>query len=168
MDKNYKILVENDSKSVIEKNNEFNVISHYTEVAVLPYSINNSGILDKVGVIGYVNFYNNISHLTIPSSYRKNTDASCMITANRILYEYTNVNIDNASKWMYLGDIYNKYSGTPIKVYCVDISDCNAIKKSELNMIDIGTAITSDDSLLLASYLRLFKLYYTQDVDKNK
>lgn len=166
--RDYKTLFETNTQSIIDKNGELKIISNYTNVAVLPYVINDSGIFSKVGVIENTNYYDKSTHKTLIDGYRINSDSSCMVTANRLLFEHTKTNITEAESWMFLGDIYSKNSGTPLKLYCVNVSDIeNDINENGIvKFIKINEAITSDDSLLLASYLRLFNLYYTQNIGK--
>lgn len=164
--KKIRTLIENNSHSIIEnvEDKELKVISLYTEIAVMPYSIDDSGLLDSVGVVGYTNFYDDTSHLTLLKGFRKDSESSNMITANRLIFDSFGVNITQAEKWMFLGDIYSESSGTPIKLYCVNISNNEDLKSEDFKMVTVNTAITSDDSLLLSSYLRLFKLYYMQGI----
>lgn len=166
--RDYKTLFETNTQSIINKDGELKIISNYTNVAVVPYIINDSGLFSQIGVIEYENYYDNSKHLSTICGFRVNSDASCMVTANRLLFEHTKTNITDAELWMFLGDIYTKNSGTPLKLYCVNVSDYidKIGENSAVRFVNINEAITSDDSLLLSSYLRLFNLYYTQNIGK--
>ena len=117
-----KIILESEFFKIIEKSGQIKINNNYTTVSVLPYTISN-GVLDAIGVVKYENFCDNTKLATYLTSYRNASDSSCMITANRVLHECIGINITDASKWMFLGDIYNNISGTPIKLYCVDVTD---------------------------------------------
>lgn len=160
----YKTLYSTEMQMVIiDENNNLNVVDNYIQICVLPYIITD-GVLSDIIISKYEDVFNNTTHNTLIQGNRNSSDDSNMIASNRILYENLNINIEEAEKWMYLGDIYNKNSLSPIKMYCVNISEIvDVIETEKIKKVDVNTAINSDDALLLTSYLRLFNLYVKQN-----
>ena len=67
------------------------------------------------------------------------------------------------------------YTFSAIDLYCVDLGgkEIPEIQEMEINkskiqfkMIDSSHVITSDDTLLLASYLRLFNYFYVNSLNE--
>ncbi|MEG1363927.1 MAG: hypothetical protein RSC92_05810, partial [Clostridia bacterium] len=141
----------------------------YTNICILPYVIENN-ILSKIGVINDFNFVRNKNIPTLLTGIKNSDNISDMDSANDLLIKYSNININNATNWMFLGDLFsNKLSDSSIKLYCVDVSDKldEFIKnKSNFYFINVEESILSDDMLLLSGYLRLFNLFYAQHINK--
>lgn len=172
MDKNIekKIIVEGEFEDVIEIKDHYYLVSKKHQVAVLPYSIDSKGLLDKIGVIKDYNYVFEDYDYTLINGYITEDDGTNLVAANRVLYEVLGINITNADDWMYLGNLYNNLtSDSGIDIYCVNLTDKDLpwieesiLKQEDLNfkMIDSATVITSDDTLLLSGYLRLFNYFY--------
>jgi hypothetical protein len=169
-----KTVLEGTWEDVISVNDHYYLVSKKHRIAVLAYTIDTKSLLDKVGV---VKDYNNISEdydYTLPHGYISQDDGTNLVAANRILYEIIGLNITDADDWMYLGSLYNNLtSDSPIDLYCVDLTDKNIPETEEVNadmnkakfkMIDCSFIITSDDSLLLSSYMRLFNFFYVNSL----
>ncbi|MGL5691958.1 MAG: hypothetical protein ACRDD8_14210 [Bacteroidales bacterium] len=149
-------------------NNQSGILraSKYTEVCVLPYTMQDNDTLDKIGVV-YYNTLSNARMCTLLHGYRAVSDASCMLTANRIMFDVIGINVDKAEKWMFLGDMYDRYTSTPIKVYCVDVTDDIKLIEDDathLKFVEVGYASKSDDTILLSSIMRLFNLYINHNI----
>jgi hypothetical protein len=79
---------------------------------------------------------------------------------------------------MYLGSLYNNLtSDSAISLYCVDIGqveikETEEVKekqeKKKFQMIDVSRASTSDDTLILASFFRLYNFFYINSLSNNK
>ena len=176
MDKNIerKIIVEGEYEDVIEIQDHYYLVSKKHRVTVLPYTIDSKGLLDKVGVIKDYNYVFEEYDYTLLNGYISADDGTNLVAANRVLHEVTGLNVTNADDWMYLGGLYNNLtSDSAIDLYCVDVTDKEiaATEESEENMekvkfkmIDSSYVITSDDTLLLAAYLRLFNYFYVNSL----
>jgi hypothetical protein len=178
MDKNIekKIIIEGKFEDVVELQDHYYIISKKNRVVVLPYTIDSKGLLDKIGVIKDYNYISEDYDYTLLNGYINTDDGTKIVTANRILYDSIGLNVPNAAEWMYLGNLYNNLtSDSGIDLYCVNISDKEILNTEEIqetkksikfNMIDSSHVITSDDTLLLASYLRLFNYFYVISLEK--
>lgn len=169
-----KVVLEGKYEDVISINEHYYLISKKHQVAVLPYTIDTRGLLDKVGVIKDYNYIFENYDYTLINGYLSQDDPTNLVAANRILYEVIGLNLTNADDWMYLGGLYNTLtSDSPIQLYCVDLTDKEIVQNEEqeqamdkikFKMVDSSYIITSDDTLLLSGYLRLFNYFYVNSL----
>ena len=178
MQQNKKIIISGNFEDVIEIKDHYYLVSKKHRITVLPYTIDSRGLLDKIGVIKDYNYVFEEYDYTLINGYINTDDGTNLVAANRVLYEAIGVNITNADNWMYLGGLYNNLtSDSAIDLYCVDLTDKELPKTEEVEenknkinfkMIDSSFVITADDTLLLASYLRLFNYFYVNALNSNK
>lgn len=170
-------IVEGKFENVVEIKDHYYLISKKHRVTVLPYTIDARGLLDKIGVVKDFNYVFEDYDYTLINGYISADDATDLVAANRVLFEVLGINITNADDWMYLGSLYNTLtSDSAISLYCVDVTDKQIRETEEVEqnqeklqfkMIDSSKVITSDDTLLLASYMRLFNYFYINSLEKN-
>lgn len=172
-----KVVLEGKFEDVITMNDHYYLVSKKHRVTVMPYMIDTKGLLDKIGVIKDYNYVFEEYDYTLINGYINQDDGTNLVAANRVLYEAIGLNLPNADDWMYLWGLYNNLtSDSAIDLYCVDVTNKN-IKESEeveqnkdkihFKMIASEAVTTSDDTLLLAGYLRLFQYFYTNSLSKN-
>lgn len=169
-----KVIVEGEYEDVVEIENHYYLISKKHQVTVLPYSIDSKGLLDKIGVVKDYNYIFEEYDYTLINGYINQDDGTNLVAANRVLYEAIGINQSNADDWMYLGSLYNTLtSDSAIDLYCVDLTDKEipkseeveeTIDKLQFKMIDSSYVITSDDTLLLASFTRLWNYFYVNSL----
>jgi len=171
MIKEKKVVLSNDFQEVIEWNDHYYIKSKFDRVCVLPYTIV-EGLLDKIGVVELWNEEERETTLTLLTDYFSKDDETNLVGANRILYAITGVNITDASRWMYLGSLFNSLSSdSPIKVYAVNVSDIE-IKENVLDIetkrnfkfLDSARVTQTDDILFLGAFNRLFNFFYTNSL----
>lgn len=165
-----KVVLEGKYEDIVSIKDHYYIVSKKHKIAVLGYTINTKGLLDKVGVVKDYNYISEDYDYTLPNGYISQDDGTNLVAANRILFDILGLNITNADDWMYLGSIYNSLtSDSPIHLYCVDLTDKKIqeteevetdINKAKFKMIDCSFAVTSDDSTLLSAYIRLFNYFY--------
>jgi len=176
MDQNIerKVIVEGKFENVVQIQEHYYLVSKKHQVTILPYTIDTKGLLDKVGVIKDYNFVFEDYDYTLINGYINQDDGTNLVAANRVLYEAIGLNVPNADDWMYLGGLYNNLSSdSAIDLYCVDIGD-KEVKETEeveenkdkikFKMIDSSFVVTSDDTLLLAGFLRLWNYFYVNSL----
>jgi hypothetical protein len=169
-----RIIMEGTYEDVVEIQEHYYLVSKKHRVTVLPYTISSEGLLNKVGVIKDYNFVFEDYDYTLINGYISQDDGTNLVAANRVLYEMIGANLTDADDWMYLGGLYNNLtSDSAIDLYCVDLTSKQAqeteqvennMSKAKFKMIDVATAVTSDDTLLLASFFRLFNYFYTNSL----
>jgi hypothetical protein len=169
-----KIVKEGKWEDVIEIDEHYYLISKKYQICVLPYTIDSKGLLDKIGVIKDYNFIYEEYDYTLVHGYISQDDGTDLVAANRILYEVIGTNITNADNWMYLGSLYNSLtSDSAINLYAVDVTNVKINESEEIeeskdkvkfNFLDSSRVIATDDSMFLASFLRLFNYFYVQSL----
>jgi hypothetical protein len=130
--------------------------------------------LDQLGVTQSKNLLTDRTDYTLVNGYLTEDDGTDLVGANRLMYELLGSNITKAENWMYLGSLYNKMtSDTEIKLYAVNVTDVTIVddkeveenkKEKRFKMIDVNKIVATDDSLLLASYLRLLNFFYVNSL----
>ena len=169
-----KVIKEGKFEDVVEIQDHFYLVSKKHRVTVLPYTIDSRGLLDKIGVIKDYNYVFEEYDYTLLNDYINQDDGTNLVAANRVLYNTLGINATDADDWMYLGSLYNNLtSDSAIDLYCVDLTQKNIPESEEMEtsqkvkfkMIDSAAAVTSDDTLLLASYLRLFNYFYVNSLN---
>lgn len=172
-----KVIKDGKYEKVIEIDEHFYLISKKHQVAVLPYTIDTKGLLDKIGVVKDYNYIFEEYDYTLIHGYISQDDGTHLVAANRILYEVIGTNVTNADNWMYLGSLYNNLtSDSAINLYAVDVTNVKIIEteeieenqdKAKFNFLDASKVIATDDTLFLASFLRLFNYFYVQSLSQN-
>lgn len=141
-------------------------------VAVLPYIVDD-GMLSKLGILHEWNPFRqeNYSYSIITGTVDPE-DKDFLQAAKRELIEEGGIDIQDNEKWVFLGSLNNsKGSDEAYHVFAVDASGIDQSKPegdgsktenlSEFSFMDTGNAITlSDETLLLASFTRLFDFFY--------
>jgi hypothetical protein len=170
IDKEKKLVLEGDFEDIIQIDNHYYLQSKKDKIAILPYTIDTKGLLDKIGIVEDWNYVENEKVLTLINDYVTTDDSTDLVAANKILFNIIGTNIKDALDWMYLGSIYNNMSSdSTIKLYAVDITNTE-IKTEEnveedeerkkFKMFSTEKVLQSDDMLFLASFLRLLNYFY--------
>ena len=168
----HKTVLQGHYEDVVEIKGHYFLVSKKNRVVVLPYTISSDGLLDKVGVVKDYNHIFEEYDYTLVNGYVTTDDGTNLVAANRVLYETTRLNVAQADDWMYLGNLYNTLtSDSGVDLYCVNVSDKKISKPEEpekgrasFKMVDSSNIITSDDTLLLSAYLRLFNFFYVKSL----
>jgi hypothetical protein len=167
-----KVLLENEFQEVIKHEDNYYIINKKDIVCVLPYTLDEGGLLDKVGLIEVWNEEERESTLTLLKGFLSEDDGTNLVGANRIFYEISGVNLVDASKWMYLGNLFTSlYSDSPLRVYSVDVTGLEMAEqvmdeqtKKIFKMKDSSMVAQSDDILFLGAFTRLFNFFYAKSL----
>ena len=174
---NKDILYESKRFDVVKIDSKTGIDVKKVTVGVLPYVIAD-GLLSSVGVLHeYNNFRKGGYCDTIITGTLEPDDSSLLSCAIRELNEEGGYDQTDVDKWIFLGMFkLSKGSNEEINVFGVDVSDIEQVdakgdgsKKeqlSSLRMTQINDAILTDESLFLASYLRLFDFFYQKNNTK--
>jgi len=143
-------------------------------IGVLPYVVANS-LLSSIGVLHEFNQYRKGDFCdTIITGTLDPDDKDLLSCAMRELEEEGGFIQEDVDKWMFLGTFrLSKKSNEEVNVFAVDVSDIEqgnakgdgskSENLSSLRMSQINDAILTDESIFLASYLRLFDFFYQQN-----
>jgi hypothetical protein len=169
-----KILLENEFEEVIEDNGHYYLRSKIDQICVLPYTISQDGLLDKIGIIENWNESEKKNIQTLLKGYLSEDDGTNLVGANRILYQISGTNISEASRWMFLGTVFNSLtSESTLRIYAVDVSGVeikgeeyvmNESDRKRFRMMGSNQVAQSDDLLFLGAFMRLFNFFYTQSL----
>lgn len=128
-------------------------------VGILPYNFDN-GMLTRVGVIKMENEVRLDKFYTLLTSQIQVSDKTITGTAKRLINENMKEEPENENI-VFLGSLYlDSNSDKQIHVIGVDVSENKLKEDSKIKMIDSGNAILTNESIFLASYLRLFDYFY--------
>lgn len=169
MDK--EILHETKRFDVVRRESKVGIEIKKVTVGVLPYVISD-GLLSSVGVLHeYSSFRKGNYCDTIITGTLEPDDESLLSCAIRELEEEGGFIQQDVDKWIFLGCFkLSKGSTEEINVFGCDVSNLEQgeakgdgskkEKLSSLRMTQINDAILTDESIFLASYLRLFDFFY--------
>lgn len=168
-----KLVVQGEYEDVFEIDGHYYLQDKKDKVAVIPYTISSEGLIDKIGVVQDWNYIEEEDVLTLLNGYVLSDDSTDLVAANRILFETTKINVKAAKDWMYLGAVYsNLTSDSPIKLYAVDVSnlgikeEVEPFEKKKFKLMNASYVVRTDEILFLASYFRLFNVFYVKSLNK--
>jgi len=167
------IVLKGQFEDVVSIDNHYYIIHKLDKICVLPYTIAQNGLLDKIGVIKEIDILEEKENYVLVDGFINQDDPTNLVAANRILFDVIGSNITKADDWMYLGKINNTSISSNMIIYCVNVTDVafkdsketketKKIKKFE--MIDSNKVVVSDDALFLAAYLRIFNFFFVQSL----
>jgi hypothetical protein len=167
-----RVVLDGEFEKVIERDDHYYVQSKFDRVCIVPYTVSSDGLLSDIGVVETWNEEEKQKSLTLVTGYLNQDDETNLVGANRVLYEITRNNLTDASKWMYLGSVYNSLtSDSPIKIYAVNVSDLdikeevqNPDLKKNFKLMESSRVVQSDDLLFLGAFTRLFNFFYTNSL----
>jgi 8-oxo-dGTP pyrophosphatase MutT (NUDIX family) len=143
-------------------------------VAVMPYTIDENGLVDKVGLLREYNTLREGEYChTLVTGTIDYEDDTLLYTAKRELKEeggFETPETEN-ERWLYLGNFFPyKDSDRQIPTFAVDVTgleqtepETDGSKKeslSKLEMISANDIMISEETLVLAAFLRLFNYFY--------
>jgi len=154
-----------------------------TSVAVLPYTVNDSGIVDQLGILKELNHLREGDYAyTLITGTIEDSDESVLATAVRELAEEGGITAssDDLNRWVFLGNFHDsKDTDRTIPTFAVDVTGLPQIEPAtdgshqELNSVlelkDVNEVLTSSkETLVLASFLRLFNIMYQKSFKNAK
>jgi len=165
-----KVVLESDLEQVYKDGDHYFIINKKDIVCVIPYTLDEGGLLDKIGVLEFFNDEERKTSLTLLKNYLSADDSTNLVGANRVLYEVSGINITEGARWMYLGALsVSMYSDSPVRVYAVNLSQMefqdtvmDPETKKRFKMLDSREVAQSDDLLFLGAFARLFNFFASQ------
>ena len=178
--KQHKVLFSDNWFDVVDINGQVGLKNKHMSVAVMPYRTDDNGIISEIGLLHeFNNFRENDFSDTLITGTIEYEDDSLLFTAVRELREEGGFTMpeDSLDRWLFLGPIYiSKNSDQVIPVFAVDVTGLPQEEangdgsekevKSYLEMVDVSNGIASDESLVLASFVRLFNYMYAKAIGK--
>jgi len=179
--KQYKTLYTDKWFDVVDVKGQVGFKNNHMSVAVLPYSVDEHGMVAEIGLLKELNYFREGDYCdTLITGTIEYEDDSLLVTAVRELKEEGGFDlpIENKERWVFLGPIYlYKNSDQMVPVFAVDVTGIEQQEAkgdgsdkeqlSRLHMIPVSTGITSDEGIVLASFLRLFNYMYGKATGNN-
>jgi len=176
--KQYKVLFEDKWFQVVDIEGEVGLKNKEMSVAIMPYRVNEMGIITEVGLLKELNYFREGNYAqTLITGTIENEDDSLLYTAKRELLEEGGFDLkDENDRWLFLGPVYlYKNSDQMVPVFAVDVTGFEQSKpegdgslkesKSSLEMVEIGNGVSSEEALVLSAFLRLFNYMYAKTLN---
>lgn len=171
-----KVLYETDWYSLVTRDTRTGIVHKYMSVAVLPFTTDESGMIDKIGLLNEYNpFREDDFSMTLITGTVEGSDNDLLDTVSRELLEEGGFTLsrENTDKFHYLGSLYlskdddKLYPTFAVKVNGLEktdaIGDGSAKEeKSTLKMVDVQDITLTQESLALAAFFKLFQLFYSK------
>lgn len=176
--KEYKTIQKFKNFEVIEIEGHEKIKMSKLSVAVLPYTVDEHGMINYVGLLKEYNPLreNDYCHTLITGTVDYEDD-TLLYTAKRELKEEGGYEIpaNETDRWLYLGNFYPyKDSDRQVPTFAVDVSGLTATepetdgsKKEELSkleLIPVNDVLITEETLALAAFLRLFNYFYLKTI----
>lgn len=147
----------------LETTGEINVVSENPKVVVLPYAMDDAGLLCNLGVqVRHNSFFSGGSYQGVIECDWDPEDESMLEKAKRALQEKTGYIAEDRSKWIYLCDLYLS-DAHPSKRYCYAVNVTGMRSETphgDFSMSTLQAVRHIPDTMLQALFMRLFlKLY---------
>jgi hypothetical protein len=174
--KQYKTLFSDRWFDVVDVEGQIGLKNKHMSVGVLPYRVDEHGLISEIGLLHELNYFRegNYSDTLITGTIEYEDD-SLILTAVRELKEEGGFELpeDNTERWIFLGPIYlYKNSDQMVPVFAVDVTGIeqkdasgdgsDKENQSYLKMVPVSDGISSDESLVLSSFIRLFNYMYAK------
>ena len=152
------------------------VLNKHSVVSVLVYSLDENGILEKIGAVTEPNPHFPEGIYTGPVMGKvESEDKSLLERAKQETKEESGYDIPDSSKWFFLGElITSKLLPGPVYCYAVDVT---GIEQGEITgdgseqesnlkfeMLDLNKASEINDSILQTCFFKLFNKLYKKDL----
>lgn len=180
--KEFKVLLEEKWFDVIDVNGHVGLKNKSMSVAVMPYEVDEFGMVKRIGLLKEYNLFREGDYCnTLITGTVEYEDDSLYLAAKRELHEEGGVLLQDSDRdrWIFLGPVYtDKNSDKIIPMFAVDITGFEINKPigdgslkeslSSFHKIDVSDVAMSDESLVLAAFLRLFNFKYNQAFGNGK
>lgn len=177
--KQYKTLFADHWFDVVEVKGQTGIKTNKMSVAVLPYRVDSNSMISEIGLLNELNYFREGNFCqTLITGTIDYEDDSLLLTAIRELKEEGGFELSDADndRWLFLGPIYPyKNSDQMIPVFAVDVTGLeqkahegdgtDKEELSKLEMVSVGNGISSDEALVLSSFVRLFNYMYAKTMD---
>lgn len=173
---NNKIFFENESFKVEERNGMLGIVPLFTNVVILPFLSDGQGLPLSVGVLEEPNpFRDGGLSVSLITGTSEDEDPDLLSTAKRELLEESGYDVEDNSKWYYLGSVTSsKFVDHEQPCFAVDVT---GIKKGEpqpdetekeqnmeFKFISANDVVKAKDIFIPGLFLKLFKYVLGIDI----
>jgi 8-oxo-dGTP pyrophosphatase MutT (NUDIX family) len=174
--KDYKVIHSDNNFDVVEVMGQRGFKAKTMSVAVMPFTTDENSIVDKIGFLKEFNPFREGNYAnTLITGTVESEEQDLIQTVIRELKEEGGIECpqDQVSRIIYLGNFYPyKDSDRMVPTFAVDVTSLtlgepegDGSKKEELSsfhLLPVTDAMSTDELLPLAAFLRLFNFFYTK------
>jgi 8-oxo-dGTP pyrophosphatase MutT (NUDIX family) len=174
--KDYKVIHTDKNFDVVEVNGQVGLKAKSMSVAIMPFSTDDNGMIDKIGFLKEYNPFRQGDYaLTVITGTVESEEEDLYETVVRELKEEGGIEIPKGEngRIIYLGNLYpSKDSDRIYPSFCVDVTHLelgepsgDGSKKEELSefrMVPVNDGMNTDETLPNAIFLRLFNYAYSR------
>jgi len=171
---NDKILLETPGFNIVNRDGNHGVVSTIETVMVIPFVSDNQGLPLMIGVMKEKNSFRPGGYaISLLTGTCDNEDPDYLATAKRELKEETGYDVDDNSKWNFLGSLNSvKFLDKEYVCFSVDVTgmekgereDSEENRNSEFNFISANDVVKTNDVFIPALFLKLFKFVVGMDL----
>lgn len=179
--KDYKVLYSDSTFDVVEVMGQRGFKSKTMSVAVMPFTTDENSIVDKIGFLKEFNPFREGDYAnTLITGTVESEDDDLIQTVIRELKEEGGIECpqEQVSRIIYLGNFYPyKDSDRMVPTFAIDVTgltmsdpEGDGSKKEELSsfhLAPVTDAMSTDELLPLAAFLRLFNFFYSKTLNPN-
>jgi 8-oxo-dGTP pyrophosphatase MutT (NUDIX family) len=171
-----KTLHETNYFQLIECGEMVGIKALFTNVVIMPFVSDDQGLPLAIGVLDEPNpFREGGSNISLVTGTTDDEDGDLLSTAQRELYEEAGLNVQDISKWYYLGSVTSsKFVDHEQPCFAVDVTgvqretpktDGSPIEKeAEFKFISANDAVKAKDIFIPGLFLKLFKYVLGTDI----
>jgi 8-oxo-dGTP pyrophosphatase MutT (NUDIX family) len=173
-------LYETKGLNVVEREGRIGIVPNFMNVVVMPFTSDENGLPLSIGVIKEKNPFRDggISVCLITGS-TDDEDPDLLSTAKRELKEESGFDVDDNSRWYYLGSVTSsKFVDHEQPCFAVDVTDIQkgeAItdgtqeeREMEFKFIPANDVVKAKDIFIPGLFLKLFKFVLGTDLQTEK
>lgn len=137
-----------------------------SSVAILPYTVDSSGSIEKIGTYSHRNpHFDGGSYTSVLLGDLQREDQSIFSRCVKVLTEKTGIENTERTRWSYLGEM-NISIHHPDSVYCyaVDITDLDPDTASGFSLVPLSSLKKENDMVIQACFYRLFTTLYKKQI----
>lgn len=171
-----KTLHETDYFQLIECGEMIGIKALFTNVVIMPFVSDDQGLPLAIGVLNEPNpFREGGSNISLVTGTTDDEDGDLLSTAQRELYEEAGLNVQDISKWYYLGSVTSsKFVDHEQPCFAVDVTgvqretpktDGSPMEKAaEFKFIAANDVVKAKDIFIPGLFLKLFKYVLGTDI----
>lgn len=171
-----KTLHETDYFQLIECGEMIGIKALFTNVVIMPFVSDDQGLPLAIGVLNEPNpFREGGSNMSLVTGTTDDEDGDLLSTAQRELYEEAGLNVQDISKWYYLGSVTSsKFVDHEQPCFAVDVTgvqretpktDGSPMEKAaEFKFIAANDVVKAKDIFIPGLFLKLFKYVLGTDI----
>jgi len=162
---------------VINIEGTYAVMNKHSAVAVIVYTLDEKGVLDKIGVVTEPNPHFLSKTYTGPVMGRVEIeDKSLLSRAKQETKEETGYDVKDHNRWAFIGEmITSKLLPDPVYCYSVDVTGLEqgeitgdgseSEKTMKFELLDLNIASEINDTILQTCFFKLFNKLYKKEFD---